>query len=164
MVQGSIVAAVQEPLPVVIVGGGFGGLAAATALDGPARVIVIDRHNYMLFQPLLYQVATAALSPADVAAPIRPLLRSRKTETLLDEVIGVDLERSCIHTATGRKQIAFGWLVLATGARYNYFGHDEWARVAPALKTLNEAWQSAGACCWPSRKPRCATTRPSVAP
>lgn len=124
---------------VVIVGGGFAGIEVAKALqDSPARVTVIDRHNYTLFQPLLYQVATAALSPADVAAPIRGLLHAPNTEVLLDEVIGVDLGRSCVRTIAGR-EIAFSLLVLATGSQYNYFGHDEWADLAPAPKTLQDA-------------------------
>ena len=117
---------------VVIVGGGFAGIEVAKALqDSPAHVTVIDRHNYTLFQPLLYQVATAALSPADVAAPIRGLLRAANMEVLLDEVIGVDLGRSCVRTSAGR-EIDFSLLVLATGSQYDYFGHDEWAALAPA--------------------------------
>ena len=93
----------QSPC-VVIVGGGFAGIEVAKALqDSPARVTVIDRHNYTLFQPLLYQVATAALSPADVAAPIRGLLHAPNTEVLLDEVVGVDLGRSCVRTIAGRE-------------------------------------------------------------
>jgi NADH:ubiquinone reductase (H+-translocating) len=124
---------------VVIVGGGFAGIEVARALqDSPARVTLIDRHNYTLFQPLLYQVATAALSSADVAAPIRGLLHAANTEVLLDEVIGVDRERSCVRTSGGRA-IDFNLLVLATGSQYDYFGHDEWAALAPALKTLKDA-------------------------
>ena len=89
---------------VVIVGGGFAGMEVAKALQGsPARVTVIDRNNYSLFQPLLYQVATAALSPADVAVPIRGLLHSPNIEVLLDEVVGVDLGRSCVRTIAGRE-------------------------------------------------------------
>lgn len=124
---------------VVIVGGGFAGIEVARALqDSPARVTMIDRRNYTLFQPLLYQVATAALSPADVATPIRGLLHSPNTEVLLDEVVGVDLGRSRIRTIAGR-EIDFDFLVLATGSQYDYFGHDEWARLAPAPKTLEDA-------------------------
>lgn len=123
----------------VIVGGGFAGIEAAKALQSsPARIRLIDRHNYMLFQPLLYQVATAALSPADVAVPIRSLLHSPNTEMLLDEVVDVDLGRSCVKTVAGR-EIDFSFLVLATGSQYNYFGHDEWARLAPAPKFLEDA-------------------------
>ena len=124
---------------VVIVGGGFAGMEVAKALQGsPARVTVIDRNNYSLFQPLLYQVATAALSPADVAVPIRGLLHSPNIEVLLDEVVGVDLGRSCVRTIAGR-ELDFSSLVLATGSQYNYFGHDEWERLAPAPKTLEDA-------------------------
>ncbi|HJU19533.1 MAG TPA: NAD(P)/FAD-dependent oxidoreductase [Stellaceae bacterium] len=124
---------------VVIVGGGFAGLAAARALQqSPARVTVIDRHNYSLFQPLLYQVATAALSPADVAAPIRSLLRAANTEVLLDEVVGVDVERHRVRTAGGR-DVGFDFLVLTTGSQYNYFGHDAWRAFAPGPKTLDDA-------------------------
>ena len=124
---------------VVIVGGGFAGIEVARALQGsPARVTVIDRHNYTLFQPLLYQVATAALSPADVAAPIRGLLHSPNTEILLDEVVGVDVDRSRVRTIAGR-EIDFNLLVVATGSQYDYFGHNEWARLAPAPKTLEDA-------------------------
>jgi NADH:ubiquinone reductase (H+-translocating) len=124
---------------VVIAGGGFGGIEVTRALqDSPARVTLIDLHNYTLFQPLLYQVATAALSPADVAVPLRGLLRSPNMEILLDEVVGVDLDRSRIRTiAVG--EIDFSFVVLATGSRYNYFGHDEWVRFAPAPKTLDDA-------------------------
>jgi NADH dehydrogenase len=136
--SGARVPLTQSP-DVVIVGGGFAGIEVAKALQGStARVTVIDRHNYMLFQPLLYQVATAALSPADVAAPIRGLLHAPNTEVVLDEVIGVDLGRSCVRTIAGR-EIAFSLLVLATGSQYNYFGHDEWATFAPAPKTLQDA-------------------------
>ena len=124
---------------VVIVGGGFAGIEVAKALQGsPAHVTVIDHHNYTLFQPLLYQVATAALSPSDVAAPIRTLLHSPNTEILLDEVVGVDLERSRIRTIA-RREIDFSFLVLATGSQYDYLGHDDWARLAPAPKTLDDA-------------------------
>ncbi len=124
---------------VVVVGSGFAGLEVAKALqDSSARVTVIDRHNHTLFQPLLYQVATAALSATDVAVPIRDLLQSANTETLLDEVVGIDLHRSHIKTAAGR-EIEFSFLVLATGSQHNYFGHEEWHCVAPSLKSLNDA-------------------------
>ena len=147
----------------VIVGGGFAGIEVAKALQGSsARVTVIDRHNYNLFQPLLYQVATAALSPADVAVPIRALLHGPNTEMLLDEVVGVDLDRSCIRTIAGR-EIDFSVLVLATGSQYDYFGHDEWARFAPAPKTLGRrSGDSPSPARSPSKRPRCATTMRSV--
>jgi NADH dehydrogenase len=124
---------------VVIVGAGFGGMEVAKALQGmSAAVTLLDRHNYTLFQPLLYQVATAALSPADVAAPIRAILHSRNVEMLLEEVVGVDLERACVRTASG-SQIDYDILVLAIGSRFNYFGHDEWMHLAPAPKGLADA-------------------------
>lgn len=129
----------SQPPHVVIVGGGFAGIEVAKALQGsPAGVTVIDRHNYTLFQPLLYQVATAALSPADVAVPIRSLLHGSNIAMLLDEVVGVSLDRSRIRTIAGR-EIDFSILVLATGSQYDYFGHDEWARFAPAPKTLEDS-------------------------
>jgi len=130
---------VTEPPGVVIVGGGFGGLEVARALqDGPARVTLIDRNNYSLFQPLLYQVATAALSPADVAVPIRTLFRGANTEILLDTVCAVDLERARVMTANGRA-IPYRMLVLAPGSQYDYFGHEEWRTLALAPKTLEDA-------------------------
>ncbi|HEX2093076.1 MAG TPA: NAD(P)/FAD-dependent oxidoreductase [Longimicrobiaceae bacterium] len=132
----------QEPYAphVVIVGGGFGGLYAARALrHAPVRVTIIDRHNYHLFQPLLYQVATATLSPADIARPIRQIVRrQRNTQVLLAEVTGVDLERRALTLADGRT-LGYDYLILATGAVDQYFGHDEWARIAPGLKTIDDA-------------------------
>lgn len=125
---------------VVIVGAGFGGLAAAQRLTGKAvDVNLVDRRNHHLFQPLLYQVATAALSPADIAAPIRSILsRARNVTVLLDEVIGVDASDNRIVLArTGT--IEFDWLILATGARHSYFGRDHWARYAPGLKSIDDA-------------------------
>jgi len=125
---------------VVIVGAGFGGLMAARGLArAPVDVLVIDRHNYHLFQPLLYQVATAALSPADIAEPIRVVLRSqRNAAVLLDEVVGVDPEAQIVKTRTGGRQ-HYDWLILATGSRYNYFGHADWPSRAPGLKSLDDA-------------------------
>jgi NADH dehydrogenase len=132
-------AALPDRPRVVIVGGGFAGIEAARALQrSPARVTVIDRRNYSLFQPLLYQVATAALSPADVAVPIRSLLRGANTEVMLDEVVGVELDSACVRTMAGRA-IGFDFLVLASGSQYNYFAHDEWASFAPGPKTLEDA-------------------------
>ncbi|WP_437635940.1 NAD(P)/FAD-dependent oxidoreductase [Sorangium sp. So ce854] len=128
----------KEP-HVVIVGGGFGGLNAAKALrDAPVRVTLVDRTNHHLFQPLLYQVATASLSPADIAVPIRSVLsRQRNARVLLGEVTGVDLagQRITVDDDT----LEYDYLILAVGAANNYFGHDEWARFAPALKNLDEA-------------------------
>ncbi|MEP6755271.1 MAG: NAD(P)/FAD-dependent oxidoreductase [Chthonomonadales bacterium] len=124
---------------VVIVGCGFGGLAAARALKKTnARVIVIDRHNHFLFQPLLYQVATADLSPADIAAPIRSILHKQKnTETILGEVVGIDVDRRIVFLAN--QELSFNYLVLATGARHSYFGRDDWEQFAPGLKTIADA-------------------------
>lgn len=123
---------------IVIVGGGFGGLWTANALRRvDARVIVIDRENHHVFQPLLYQVATASLSPADIAQPIRGILRGKNVEVLLGEVIGVDSESR--EVILEDRRIPFDYLVLATGARHSYFGKDEWEQFAPGLKTLDDA-------------------------
>jgi len=125
---------------VVVIGAGFGGLACARKLgNSSARVTVIDRRNYHLFVPLLYQVATAALSPADIARPIRRMLaRYRNIEVVLGEVTGIDLEGRRVHVA-GLADIAFDILVVATGSTYSYFGHDEWAKAAPGPKTIEDA-------------------------
>ncbi len=124
---------------VVILGAGFGGLAAARSLRrADADVTVIDRRNYHLFQPLLYQVATAGLSPSQIATPIRQILsRQRNATVLMDRVTDVDLERSEVVTRTSR--VPFDFLIVATGARHAYFGHDEWEHVAPGLKKIDEA-------------------------
>jgi NADH:ubiquinone reductase (H+-translocating) len=129
-----------RPPHVVIVGAGFGGLAAAQRLGrAPVEVSVIDRRNHHLFQPLLYQVATAALSPADIAAPIRATLRPyRNTEVLLDEVIGVDREARRVLTRDNAGQ-SYDYLILSTGSAYAYFGHEDWPRLAPGLKSLEDA-------------------------
>jgi NADH:ubiquinone reductase (H+-translocating) len=124
---------------VVIVGGGFGGLATARALKrADVRITLIDRTNHHLFQPLLYQVAMAGLSPADIAAPIRSILHKQKNvNVLLDEVTDVDLAK---HLITLRdEQLDYDYLVLATGGRTSYFGHDEWEKFAPGLKDLDDA-------------------------
>jgi NADH dehydrogenase len=125
---------------VVIVGGGFGGLEAAQALAGaPVRVTLIDRHNYHLFQPLLYQVATASLSPGDIASPIRWVLRHQENvEVLLAGARGIDLaSRRVLIDPPG--QLPFDYLIIATGSAHAYFGHPEWASRAPGLKTLDDA-------------------------
>ncbi len=124
---------------VVIVGAGFGGLAAATALRKAAmQVTVIDRRNYHLFQPLLYQVATAALSPADIAQPIRAILRHQSNASvLLGRVTGVDLDARAV--LIGEQRVAYDYLIVATGARHAYFGHDEWEATAPGLKKIEDA-------------------------
>src|SRR5258706_12179152 len=129
---------------VVIVGGGFAGLAAAHALrHAEAEVVLIDRRNHHIFQPLLYQVATAVLSPSEIAAPIRQLeVKQRNLSVLLAEVTGVDVASRTIEAScpgVGVRQIAFDYLVVATGMRPSYFGHDEFARYAPGLKNLNDA-------------------------
>jgi len=126
---------------VVIVGAGFGGLRAARALgNAPVQVTVIDRRNHHLFQPLLYQVATADLSPADISMPIRATLRrQRNTEVLLGEVTGVDVEGR--RVLMGDRTISYNYLVLATGAQHSYFGHDDWAPFAPGLKSNTDATQ-----------------------
>jgi NADH dehydrogenase len=124
---------------VVIVGAGFGGLEAAKQLACKnVRVTVIDRTNYYLFQPLLYQVATAALSPADIAAPIRAVLsKCSNVEVILAEVEAVDIEAKKVKTVD--LEIDYDYLILATGARHSYFGHDEWEKLAPGLKSLEDA-------------------------
>ena len=133
----------QKPR-IVIVGGGFAGLAAAHALrHADAEVVLIDRRNHHIFQPLLYQVATAVLSPAEIAAPIRQLeVKQRNLSVLLAEVTGVDVASRTIEASSpgvGVRKIAFDYLVVATGMRPSYFGHDEFARYAPGLKSLNDA-------------------------
>ena len=124
---------------VVIVGAGFAGLFAARGLRrADVDVVVIDRHNYHLFQPLLYQVATAGLAPSDVAWPIRGILSKQKNATvLLDEVTGVDTDSKEVLVSDGR--LSYDFLVLATGARHAYFGHEEWERYAPGLKSVDDA-------------------------
>lgn len=124
---------------VVIVGGGFGGLAAARALRrAPVDVTLVDRRNHHLFQPLLYQVATAGLSPADIAYPIRSVLRRQaNASVLLAEAVSVDVARRELVLKDGR--LGYDYLVLATGARHAYFGHEEWEPLAPGLKSLEDA-------------------------
>ncbi|MBV9322409.1 MAG: NAD(P)/FAD-dependent oxidoreductase [Chloroflexi bacterium] len=125
---------------VVIVGGGFGGVAAAQALkNAPVRVTLVDRTNYHLFQPLLYQVATGVLEPGTITTPIRSLFRSqRNVDVLMAEVTGVDKDRRLVEM-TGRQPIPYDYLILATGVQGSYFGHDEWAPLAPSMKTLADA-------------------------
>jgi NADH dehydrogenase FAD-containing subunit len=134
-----------EAVPrVVIVGGGFGGLAAAKALrKADAQVVLIDRQNHHLFQPLLYQVATSILSPGQIASPIREILRKqRNTTVILGGVIGVDADRRCVFVDSvdrERVTLPYDYLILATGASHSYFGHDEFERFAPGLKSLADA-------------------------
>ncbi len=124
---------------VVIVGGGFGGLYAAKRLArSSAQVTVVDRQNYHLFQPLLYQVATAGLSPGDIATPIRSILaKQSNVEVRMGDVVGIDLSLKRVQLADGA--LEYDFLILATGVRHAYFGHDEWERFAPGLKTLDDA-------------------------
>ncbi len=125
---------------VVIVGGGFGGLYCARALDGyPVDVTLIDRRNFHLFQPLLYQVATGGLSPANIASPLRSILRrQRNARVLWAEVTGFDAAGRLVLTTDGER-VPYDTLVLATGSTHHYFGHDEWAPLAPGLKTIEDA-------------------------
>lgn len=124
---------------VVIVGAGFGGLNAATSLAGAdVRITVIDQKNHHTFQPLLYQVATAGLSPGEIAEPIRSILRRHKNvEVLMAEVTGFDLERRVVKTAD--EEVPYDSLIVAAGASHAYFGHDEWEPIAPGLKTIEDA-------------------------
>jgi NADH dehydrogenase len=126
---------------VVIVGGGFGGISAAKALKrAHADVTLIDRTNHFIFQPLLYQVATAALAPSDITAPIRYVLRHQKnTEVLMGEVREVDTQKRVVRIDDARREVPYDYLVVAAGARHAYFGHDEWEPYAPGLKAVEDA-------------------------
>jgi NADH dehydrogenase len=142
--QAAAVIEARERRRIVIIGGGFAGIAAAHALrHADVEVLLIDRRNHHIFQPLLYQVATAILSPAEIAAPIRQLeARQRNVTVLLAEVTAVDVASRTIEAASpgaGVHKIAFDYLVVATGMRPNYFGHDEFAQYAPGLKSLADA-------------------------
>jgi NADH dehydrogenase len=123
----------------VIIGGGFGGLYAARRLRKvPVRITLVDRHNYHLFQPLLYQVATAALNPSDIAAPIRSILRHQQNvSVILGDAKAIDTSRKVVHLADG--ELAYDYLIVATGATHSYFNHPEWERSAPGLKTIDDA-------------------------
>jgi len=127
------------PHKVVILGGGFGGLTAAQALkSAPVRVTLVDRCNYHLFQPLLYQVATGSLSPANVAGPLRQVLRKQKnTQVLLGEAVHIDAANRRVILSDGA--LDYDTLIVATGATHSYFGHDEWEQFAPGLKNLDDA-------------------------
>jgi NADH dehydrogenase len=129
---------------VVIVGGGFGGLYAARGLaDAPVSVTLIDRRNYHLFRPMLYQAATGLLSADEIAGPLRSILsRQRNIEVLLAEVVGVDPRLRRVHLP--ESDLPYDYLVLATGIQYNYFGHDEWQKTAPGLESLDDADQIRG--------------------
>src|SRR4051812_42943651 len=134
---------VEQKLPhrVVVVGGGFAGLYAARSLgrDPEVRLTLIDRRNFHLFQPLLYQVATGALSPGDIAQPLRSILRAnRNTTVILGEAVGIDIEQRHVLLSDGGP-IEYDTLVVATGARHSYFDHPEWAPLAQGLKTVEDA-------------------------
>jgi len=126
---------------VVIVGGGFGGLAAARTLArADVRLTLVDRTNHHIFQPLLYHVATATLAPSDITAPIRHLVRrQRNTEVLMAEATRVDVDRRIVHLDRAPWELAYEHLILAAGARHSYFGHDEWEAIAPGLKSVDDA-------------------------
>src|SRR6266851_4006146 len=129
---------------VVIVGGGFGGLAAAKSLKrAPVQIILIDRTNHHLFQPLLYQVATSVLAPGQIASPIRGILRNQKNVTVfLGEVTGVDKERKRVFASSADREgvpLPYDYLILATGVSHSYFGHNEFEEFAPGLKSLADA-------------------------
>jgi NADH:ubiquinone reductase (H+-translocating) len=125
---------------VVILGGGFGGINAVTGLGKlPVDVTLVDRRNYYLFQPLLYQVALAVLSPADIAQPIRALVRNHpNVDVLMDEAVGFDVAQRRVHLKTG-VELEYDYLIVATGSTHSYFGKDEWAKLAPGLKTIEDA-------------------------
>ena len=125
---------------VVVIGGGFGGLNAALGLSRlPVDVTMVDRKNYHTFQPLLYQVALAVLSPADIAQPIRSILKDKKNiEVLMDEVVGFDLAAHRVMLKSGA-ELVYDYLIVASGSTHSYFGHDDWAKLAPGLKTVEDA-------------------------
>jgi NADH:ubiquinone reductase (H+-translocating) len=130
----------SRPLPrIFIVGGGFAGLEAAKALaHAPAEVTLVDRRNHHVFQPLLYQVATASLSPADISAPIRSVLRGQKNcQIVLAEVTGIDVANRRLIFSNGH--VHYDYLIVAAGATHAYFGHDEWEKIAPGLKSIEDA-------------------------
>src|SRR6266567_4097092 len=124
---------------VVIIGGGFGGLNAAIALrKAPVEVTLVDRRNFHLFQPLLYQVATGGLSPANIAAPLRAIVaRQTNCDVLLGEVKGFNVDKRIVQL--DGDQISYDTLIVAAGARHSYFGHPEWEAFAPGLKTIEDA-------------------------
>jgi NADH:ubiquinone reductase (H+-translocating) len=132
-------AAASSAKHIVIIGGGFGGIAAAQALKrAPVRLTMIDRRNHHLFQPLLYQVATAALNPGDIAAPIRRILRrQRNASVILGDATAIDTRQKIVQLLDG--EVAYDYLIVASGATHSYFGHDEWLEPAPGLKTLEDA-------------------------
>src|ERR1700742_3074959 len=130
----------SERKRVVILGGGFGGINAAFGLAKlPVDVTLVDRKNHHTFQPLLYQIALAVLSPADIAQPIRSLMRDYPNiEVLMDEAVGFDLSKRRVDLKTGVR-LEYDYLIVATGSTHSYFGKDEWAKFAPGLKTVEDA-------------------------
>src|SRR5258707_1577924 len=134
-----------EPIPsIVIVGGGFGGLAAAKALRNTcARIVLIDRANHHLFQPLLYQVATSELTPGQIGSPIRGIIgQNPNTTVILGDVTGVDKDKRCVFVSSVDREnvpVEYDFLILATGVTHSYFGHNEFAQFAPGLKNLADA-------------------------
>jgi NADH dehydrogenase len=129
----------QSPHRIVIIGGGFGGLRLAQSLRrDPVEVTLVDRRNFHLFQPLLYQVATGGLSPANIAAPLRSVLkRQRNVRVMLAEAVGFDVERRCVLLSDN--ELPYDSLAVATGVRHHYFGRDDWEPLAPGLKSIEEA-------------------------
>jgi NADH dehydrogenase len=140
----AVAEAISAAPRVVVVGGGFGGLYAARALArAPVRVTLVDRHNYHLFRPMLYQVATGLLSAEEVAAPLRAVLRSQpNVDVLMEEVTGVDTAGR--RVLVGEGSMPYDYLIVATGSHYNYFGHDDWMGFAPGLTTVNDAFRIRG--------------------
>jgi len=138
---------------VVILGGGFGGLSAAQHLKGaPVEITLIDRCNYHLFQPLLYQVATGSLSPANIASPLRNILKGQKNvRVFLAEATRIDAGNRRVILKDG--EVEYDTLIVATGSSHQYFGHDEWEKFAPGLKTSTMQRTCAGASCWPLKRP-----------
>src|SRR6202158_1921802 len=125
---------------VVIIGGGFGGIEAARGLrKAPVRITLVDRRNHYLFQPLLYQVATAALNPSDIASPIRRILRGQRNAcVILGDATSIDTKKKIVQLADGG-ELGYDYLIVAAGATHSYFGHEEWLEAAPGLKTLEDA-------------------------
>ena len=136
----------HTPPHVVIIGGGFAGLSAARALKrAPVRITLIDRRNHHLFQPLLYQVATAALNPSDIAMPIRRILRCQKNAAVfLREADGIDVPRR--RVVLRNDELAYDFLIVAAGATHSYFGRDDWAKAAPGLRRSRTRWRYVAAC------------------
>ncbi len=130
----------RERSRVVIIGAGFAGITAAKRLGKlPVDVTMVDRKNHHTFQPLLYQVALAVLSPGDIAQPIRSILRNnRNTEVVMDEVLGIDTTARQVSLESGAMMV-YDYLIVATGSTHSYFGHDEWSKLAPGLKTMEDA-------------------------